>query len=177
MALKDFIRRWAPILKAIARQAIQQSFPSHPFHISECEIELLTKKVLFSIKAQRIPTSIKLSAEEIINDEKYLIGLSLPDRLKIKTAYLQSIERPKAYIEEYPIYDEGVFKIVLINDRKIICATASYLVNENKDVLFMLRKEDIINIVSRYYEDRQSDHLLDSQSGSSNKKNIYLKLV
>lgn len=147
---------WLKKLKGVLKATIKQAFPQYPFKISGHIIDSVTKKVFFIIKAPYISTPIYLTASELLNDEKYIVGLSNGDKKKISEQYRKEILSPKAHIIEFPITDDenDVFKIFLAEENKIVCLTTKAIFEENKHILTILGIEDVIRITIRYSEQK-----------------------
>ena len=70
-----------------------------PFRIMGKNIDSLTKKATFTLKAKKIPAPIILSTEEIIiSGNNYLAGLSGKDRKIILDQYQIELLQKTAYI-------------------------------------------------------------------------------
>ena len=120
-------------LTEVLKDTISEALPKYPFHIIEKEIDSLTKAATFTLKAKKKSSAI-LTTKEIIADDSYLIGLSKKDREIVEAQYRTELSQPVAYIEEYPIAanedNELIFKIMLIDEGKIVCGSASYFIKK-----------------------------------------------
>lgn len=140
-------------IKNIFHDANNIVFSSTPFHIVSKETDSLTKRAIFQLKVRRIGSVISLSTSDIINDDRYLTGLSSGDRAEIFEQYQIELKHPIAVIDSISIFPEKnnkhLIKIFLISKNKIICATASEFL-ENKALLDMLSHQDVSRISKIY---------------------------
>ncbi len=158
-------------LQETMKLALKEVFPSYPFHLVGKKTDELTFQTFFLLKAKRVSTPISLSVSEILADDKYFLSLHPDDRKKILQQLILETKTPLAYIQEYPIHpnnnNQCLFKIFLIEEKKIICGTASYFMREaQKKILSKLDKKDIIRLAMAYYEEnflpRQKNTCLNS---------------
>ena len=144
--------------KTILRETLKEVFPRYPFHLMGMKTDELTFKAVFILKAKRTPTPILLSTEEILADDKYLLGLSPKDRRKLVDQYLVELKQPSAYIEEFPIVPNGnnefIFKIFLIDEQTIVCGSACYFMHEAEEVLTKLNRKDVMRLAMAYYQEK-----------------------
>ncbi len=169
---------WKTII-ATLKEAYKNAFGSAPFHIIGRDSDNLTKNATFSIKAKRIPTISKLTTKEIMFDDRYLCGLSASDRKQIEVQYLLEIRQPRAYIEEYPLSpnknNQFIFKILLIEDKKIVCGSAAYFIEDNQEILSMLRPKDVVKISLEYYLECYGEIASNNLIGGTKTNVHYLK--
>lgn len=66
--------------------------------------------------------------------------------------------KPKAYIEEYPISfesnDEQIFKIMLSEEGRLLCGTASYFFAKERPTVYQLDPADIVRLTMGYCRER-----------------------
>src|SRR3990167_5481148 len=141
----------------VLKDAINEVFPRFPFRIVGVKIDNLTGFAQYAIKIKRIPTPVTLTTYEIINHDKCLISLSQKDRQTIHQQYLKELQLPQAYIEEFPIQEnpngDYIFKIVNIEDKSIISASATDFMNKYSEILMKLNKSDIVKISIFYHQE------------------------
>lgn len=146
------------LAKKFLKEAYNNALSSTSFRIIGKTSDNLTRCATFHIKARRVPIQVSLQTHEIINDERYLFGLSQADREKVKEQYILEIKQPLAYIEDYPLSanknNEYIFKILLLENGKIVCGSASYFMTKGKEVLSLLSQEDIAKIAITSYIER-----------------------
>lgn len=179
------IIRTGKVLVQVLKEAYTQAFSSASFSIVHKEMDSATKHATFFLKAKWIPTSIVLTTREIIHDDQYLSGLSSKDRKMIEEQYLSEIHQPLAYIEEYPIPSEeehkNMFKIFILEEKKMVCGAATYFMEEDLKTLFMLSKPELLKIAMAYYMERfgpPEENVLSGLRGSGVKrKNNVIKLT
>lgn len=145
-------------IKRMLKEANKNAFFAPPFRIVGKITDDLTKRATFSVKIRRMLNSIDLTTHDIMHNDHYLIGLSANDRKQVEQQYLFELKQPLAYIEEYPIEanknNEYIFKIFLIDKRKIVCGSASYFIKQGTEILSLLSQRDIIQIASAYSIER-----------------------
>lgn len=148
---------WNTIV-TILRKTYKLAFFTKPIHIVSKEVDSLTKRATFFIKTQRMHIVSKVTTKDIMCSDFYLCSLSVDDRKRVERQYLLEIQQPHAYIEEYPLYpnkeNQYIFKILLIETKKIVCGSASHFIQCDKEVLSMLSKQDIVKISMAYYKER-----------------------
>lgn len=144
--------------KKILKEAFQNALSPIPFRIVGKNIDDLTKRATFYVKTSGVSNPIPLKTHEIIHDDQYFLGLVLDDRKQVKEQYLMEIEQPLAYIAEYPVTanhnNEYIFKILLVEKRKIICGTASHFLQKDHETLSMLNQQDTVRLTIAYYSER-----------------------
>ncbi len=145
-------------LMGMLKRAHREAFSSYPLRIVGKSTDSLTKMATFSLKAKRMPTAIKLTTKEIIDNDKYFSGLSAQQRLQIERQYVFELNRPLAYIESYPLdapsSERGIFKILLLDQGKIICGSAEYFIKHDRKTLSLLSKDDFARIYLLYQRER-----------------------
>lgn len=165
--------------KETLKEAFKNAFFSDPFHIVGKDVDNLMRRATFSLKAKRIPTTYKLQTKEIIHDDRFLFGLSSSDRKQVEKQYLLEMKQPQACIEEYPLIadknNQYIFKILLLENRKIVCGSASYFINSDKETLAMLNPADIVKISLAYYKERFGESSPNALIGKTSTNIHYLK--
>lgn len=140
-------------IKDIFHDANSIVFSSAAFHIVGKETDNLTKHAIFQLKVRRIGSVVSLSTSDIINDDRYLTGLSSEDRVEIFSQYQIELKQPIAFIDSISIFPEKnqkhLIKIFLIPENKMVCATASEFL-ENKALLDILSHQDVSQISKIY---------------------------
>lgn len=139
-------------VKNIFRDANKIAFSSAVFRIVGKQLDELTGQAKFQIKAKRIGI-VTLSTSSIIQNDRYLTGLSYTDRKIIFEQYQSELKKPIAFIESISIFPEKneqhLIKIFLIESRKIICGTASDFLKK-KSILNSLSSSDVSQISKIY---------------------------
>ncbi|MDF1760379.1 MAG: hypothetical protein P1U40_07565 [Coxiellaceae bacterium] len=165
--------RWKSLIKLL-KAAWQEAFPKYPCRIVGCSIDNLTKRAQFTVKARRIPMPIQLTTKQIIACDKYFHMLPAKDRQRIERQYLIELNRPIAFIEEFPLtanlHGEYIFKVLLLENKKIICGTAEYFIKQNKQILQLLSREDVMKLTKAYctekYVDCEAEYSLNQKLNS-----------
>lgn len=154
-----FKQNWKAI-RNIFKDTFKEAFPKYPYRILNKQFDSIRREKVFSIKVHRIAATVSLTAKEIFNRPEYLTGLSYDARSEITKQYLLDISKPPAYIEEYPVSpnEQGnrIFKIMLVDEKRIVCGTASFFIKNGMEILSRLSTEDTVKIAAAYYEDRFS---------------------
>lgn len=139
-------------IKDIFHDANKIAFSLIAFRIVGKQLDELTGRAKFQIKAKRIGTVV-LSTNEIIQSDRYLTGLSDTDRKTIFQQYQFELKQPIAFIESISIFPEKnkqyLIKIFIIEENKIICDSASGFL-KNKSVIDLLSAKDVSQISKIY---------------------------
>lgn len=172
---------WNSLITVI-KEAYREVFPKFLCHIVEKNTDNLTGQATFSIKSKRFSVPRVLKTKEIIQNDEFFSELSQKDRKEIERQYLFELSKPSAYIEEFPINAnenrELIFKVLFLDDKKIVCGSATYFITKNTEVLAKLSEKDIVKLAMAYREERFGYFEIDDVLPSSNKvkNNIsYLK--
>lgn len=165
-------------IKEILSDANKIALSSVVFHIAEKEIDDFTKRAQFKIKAKRIASTISLSTHDIVKNDRYLIGLSVEDRLTVFNQYQAELKQPMAFLESVSVLPEKnnqhIIKILLIEENKIICGVASDFLKDQK-ILSMLGPNDVVAISKIYMLEKMNheDHFNFPDQNNNNLR--YLK--
>lgn len=156
------------------KATFNEVFTKYPFKISGPIFDRKKLRWVFILKAKRISQVLKLNAEELVESDHYFENLSKKDKEIVKEQYLIDLLKPKAYLEELPINLENnnIFKIMLEEENKITCGTATYFMTEGRELMNMLSKEDMIKIAFAYFQEN-SDKLLRNDVYSLRSKNLF----
>lgn len=155
-----YVARMLHEVKALFVATCKEIFNPHPYKIIKKDTDSLTKKATFFLKAKKALMPIKTSTENLMNNEQYFFGLKKVDRKQVRDQYLLELAAPTACIIEYPIlaneYNERVFKIFCMEDKRIICATATKFLKK-KELLSRLKSEDVVRLAMAAYEDNYAN--------------------
>lgn len=112
------------------KEVSREMFPTFLCRIVGKEVDELTERATFSLKSKRWPTPRRVKTSDIIHDDEYFSALSEQDRQHVEAQYLSELRQPRACIEEYPVaansHKEYIFKILLLEEKKMVCGTAAY---------------------------------------------------
>ncbi len=142
------------VLKDVCKEAARNTLCPCPFQLIGKTTDSLTKRTIFKLKAKKSTVPFFKTPQEIIHSDYHFSGLSVVDRKAVEKQYLFELSQPKAFIEEFPItfneHNELIFKVLLLDERKLICGSATYFFTINKDILSMLKAKDLVTLTKAY---------------------------
>lgn len=148
-------------IKALFVATCNEALNPHPYKIIKKDTDSLTKKATFFLKAKKALMPIETSTEDLINNERYFFGLKETERKQVRDQYLLELATPRACIIEYPLlenkYNERIFKILCMEDKNIICNTATKILKD-KELVAKLKSEDVVRLAMAAYAEKYANH-------------------
>ena len=163
-------------LVTVVKEAYYEVCPKFLCQVVEKNTDNLMGQATFLIKSKRFSIPRRLKTKEIIQSDELFSELSKKDRKEIGKQYFFELNQPSAYIEEFPIIAnenrEFIFKILLLDKKKIVCGSATYFVKENTEILKKLSEKDIVKLAMAYRDERFSSLEVDDVFSNKIKNNI-----
>lgn len=147
-------------VKALFIATCNETLNPHPYKIIKKDTDSLTKRSVFFLKTKKALMPIETPTADLMSNEEYFFGLKKSDRKRVMDQYSLELASPMACIIEYPIveneYNEKIFKIFCMEDKKIICATATKIL-KNKVLMNKLKSDDVVRLAMASYAESYVD--------------------